>query len=158
MSYSGFMGEVMRITVNLQDVRMFSFFWLLAAVIGLAAAVFLVHQLIGKNRLAQKAAEEEVSLQDKYLGKLDHLEQEYLHNQISVRNAYQALSRTVREYGSELTGIPMDRLTLAEIRLHGSGKAAHLVERYYEPEFAEYAEDKFIHEIHYAKDVIRAWN
>ena len=51
-----------------------------------------------------------------------------------------------------------DRLTLAEIRLHGSGKAAHLVERYYEPEFAEYAEDKFIYEIHYAEEVIRAWN
>ena len=148
----------MRITVDLQDVRMFSFFWLLAAVIGLAAAVFLVYQVIGRDRLTQKAAEQEVSLQDKYLGKLDRLEQEYLHNQISVRNAYQALSRTVREYGSELTGIPMDRLTLAEIRLHGSGKAAHLVERYYEPEFAEYAEDRFIHEIHYAKEVIRAWN
>ncbi|MDO4192432.1 MAG: hypothetical protein Q4D46_03620 [Erysipelotrichaceae bacterium] len=148
----------MNITVALQDVRMFSFFWLLAALTGLAAAVFLVHQVLGKHRQIQKAAEEEASLQDRYLGKLDHLEQEYLHNQISVRNAYQALSRTVREYGSELTGIPMDRLTLAEIRLHGSGKAAHLVERYYEPEFAEYAEDKFIHEIHYAKEVIRAWN
>ncbi|MCR5448591.1 MAG: hypothetical protein K6F23_04280 [Solobacterium sp.] len=148
----------MNITVALQDVRMFSFFWLLAALTGLAAAVFLVHQVLGKHRLIQKAAEEEASLQDRYLGKLDHLEQEYLHNQISVRNAYQALSRTVREYGSELTGIPMDRLTLAEIRLHGTGKAAHLVERYYEPEFAEYAEDKFIHEIHYAKEVIRAWN
>ncbi|MBQ1532376.1 MAG: hypothetical protein IIZ57_09565 [Solobacterium sp.] len=148
----------MNITVDLQDVRMFSLFWLLAALTGLAAAVFLVHQVIGKHRQTQKAAEEEVSLQERYLGKLDQLEQEYLHNQISVRNAYQSLSRTVREYGSELTGIPMDRLTLAEIRLHGSGKAAHLVERYYEPEFAEYAEDKFIHEIHYAKEVIRAWN
>lgn len=158
MNYSGFRGEVMNITVALQDVRMFSFFWLLAALTGLAAAVFLVHQVLGKHGQIQKAAEEEASLQDRYLGKLDHLEQEYLHNQISVRNAYQALSRTVREYGSELTGIPMDRLTLAEIRLHGSGKAAHLVERYYEPEFAEYAEDKFIHEIHYAKEVIRAWN
>lgn len=158
MNYSGFRGEVMNITVALQDVRMFSFFWLLAALTGLAAAVFLVHQVLGKHRQIQKAAEEEASLQDRYLGKLDHLEQEYLHNQVSVRNAYQALSRTVREYGSELTGIPMDRLTLAEIRLHGSGKAAHLVERYYEPEFAEYAEDKFIHEIHYAKEVIRAWN
>lgn len=158
MNYSGFRGEVMNITVALQDVRMFSFFWLLAALTGLAAAVFLVHQVLGKHRQIQKAAVEEVSLQDKYLEKLKHLEQEYLHNQISVRSAYQTLSRTVREYGSELTGIPMDRLTLAEIRLHGSGKAAHLVERYYEPEFAEYAEDKFIYEIHYAEEVIRAWN
>lgn len=148
----------MNITVELQDVRMFSFFWLLAALLMAAAAVFLMLQGAKKRNQAETAEEEEVSLQQKYLDRLERLEQEYLHNSISVRNAYQSLSRTVREYGSELTGIPMDRLTLAEIRLHGSEKAAHLVERYYEPEFAEYSEDRFIYEIHHAKEVIRAWN
>ena len=152
----------MRITVELQDVMSYSLFVLLAGILLAGAAVFIMLKY-GRTDRTAGVTDADVSgtpadLKARYLSALQKLENRYLNNQITVRGAYQQLSAYVREYAAEKTGVPADRMTLEDLRRK---KVQHLpakIEKYYAPEFARQAEDRFISSVHEASEVIRRWN
>lgn len=153
----------MKITVELQDVMSYSLPVLLAGILLAAAAVFIMLKY-GRTAGNTAAAGEDISAQNsadlkaRYISALEEVENLYLHNRITVREAYQRLSAYVREYAAQQTGIPADRMTLEDLRKQKVGNLPAMIEKYYAPEFALQAEDRFISSVHEASEVIRTWN
>lgn len=135
------------ITVELQDnYSMIPMFLLVLLVI--AAIVFLIIWAAKEKRTEKKPAEKvpvpapvnprsrAMELKRKYDRLLIQLADEYGKNMVSDRETYQRLSRLVRDFAFEMTGVKVQNYTLQELRGMNMPKLTALVEECYVPEFA----------------------
>ena len=97
-------------------------------------------------------------IKTQYLAKLDKLSKKVFNNELSMRKAYQALSKLVRKFAYEATGIRTDSYSLQEIKEMGRTELVELVEQFYEPEFAAKSEGNIENAIEKSKEVISKWN
>ena len=77
-------------------------------------------------------------IRQRYLQELYSLETRFREGQINVRQTYQDLSRMIREFVFEMTGIRAGQCTLSDIRRLHMPALTRLMQEYYVPEFADY--------------------
>lgn len=96
-------------------------------------------------------------LQAVYLEQVERIEQLHAAGELSARRAHAELSRTVREFVSEATGVPADRMTLSELRATPFAGAAFAVSEYYPLIFGPDEARSTEHGLHAARQVIALW-
>ena len=159
----------MEVSVELQSKYSY-IFWplvLFFAMVVVLVLVFVIRKKI-KNRPAKiidieqawraLSDQEKYALKMKYFSLLDVLYVRVAGNQISIRACYQCLSRYVREFVSDITGIRVNRCTLSDIKQMNMPMLAALIEEYYEVEFAKVSAGNAEDAIARTKRVIELWN
>ena len=136
----------MKTTVELQGPFMYLIIWTIIAFIFIAAVV--VDQIILRKKLGDrlKRAKQikikkisESTLEGKkkkYIGELVCIESDLMNNRITIRTAYHKMSKCIRGFVRDVTGLNVDKYSLSEITSIGIPNLTNLVREYYEPEFA----------------------
>ena len=137
----------MQVTVSLQDNYTYLPLVLLVLAVFAAVVLLVVWALKEKrkpkeqNKIPQAASvnprSRVMELKRKYDRQLAELEEVYVKGEISGRKAYQKLSRLVRAFAHEMTGIRVSNYTLSELRGVGMPQLTSLIEECYVPEFAQ---------------------
>ena len=154
-------------SVKLQD--MMSYSTLLAVIAGiliLAPIVVLIvlklikfqpKKRVKKVKVVKKPKIDPARLRSMYMEKIKEVETRYETGLIDMRQAHLELSKTVREYCSEASGMPVDAFSLNEIALLNRPQLFEMVKEFYEPEFA-YDSDKNIKaSFSKAREVVTSW-
>ena len=94
----------------------------------------------------------------KYLKKLCKIENKIDNNKISIREAYQNISSTIRHFVYEVTNIKVQKYTLSEIKELNMPKLYDLMVEYYEPEFSKNSVGDVKASISKTRKVIEIWN
>ena len=136
----------MKTSVELQDPFSYMLIWLILAVIILAAFVFTQvyfrKKLREELRKAKKIRLKKISeatlegKKRKYITELEFIEMDLRNNKIDKREAYLRMSKTIRMFVHDVTGINVQKYTLMEIKRVNIPQLTQLVREYYEPEFA----------------------
>lgn len=115
----------MQTSVNLQDPFSYSIYpelIILILLVLLTISIIIYRKL--KNRPKIEIENEEIKkldekdinrIKEKYLKRLDNIEEKLNSNKISVRHAYQMLSANIRYFVFEVTNIKVQNYTLREI-------------------------------------------
>ncbi|MBR6959682.1 MAG: hypothetical protein IKH76_04290 [Clostridiales bacterium] len=160
----------MQTSVKLQDMMSYSLILTIIAiaVIVLPIIIFIILKLIKfkpKNKPAKPApvvkvqkTYDPVSLKSLYLNKIREIEVRYNEGKIDNRGAHQELSKAVRDYCSEASQIPTDKLTLQEIGRLNLPTLYSLIMEFYEPEFAYESAKDMNTSFNGAREVITLWN
>lgn len=134
-------------TVELQPPYSFWTGWLIAGLCLLAAAAFLwffwFRRFFRSGRkdelmIHRPPGREVPGIRQRYLTELRSLEQSFREEKINVRQTYQELSRLIRSFVFEMTGIQAGQCTLSDIRKLRIPALTSLMQEYYVPEFADY--------------------
>ncbi|GGA58828.1 hypothetical protein GCM10011490_05990 [Pseudoclavibacter endophyticus] len=96
-------------------------------------------------------------LQGVYLHEIDSILQRHAAGELSPRRAHAALSVTVREFLSEATGVPADKMTLTDLRQTPYVGATYAVAEYYPIVFGAQEAQSVEHGAHAARQVIALW-
>lgn len=161
----------MPITVELQDMHSYSFalpvIVVVFVVLSIAAAVVLAIKN-NKNKAAepiqQITPENRENIKQKYDGQLYRLALKCKDKKISNRRAYQELSRILRHFVYEATGIKVQNYTLQEIQtLMNTGRMNisglyEVINECYAPEFAIDRNGDIFGSITKARKVIERWS
>lgn len=158
----------MPITVELQD--MFSYSLLLTA---LAVILVVVAGVIGflvfflkKNVKKPEAVKpspvaKPVSgnqVKEKYCAIINDLESQCHSGKVSNRKAYQKLSRIIRQFVYEVTGIKVHHKTLDEIKKLNMPGLYTVIEECYAPEFSVDKDGNIYDTMNEARMVIKEWH
>ena len=99
------------------------------------------------------------AVRTKHLGELDRIESAVTAGRMPVRVAFHQLSRTVRSFAAEASGVPATSMALAELRADGPARLADAVEAMYAPSFAPV--DATVEELRCslreARELVTAW-
>lgn len=160
----------MRITVHLQE----KYGYLILPVIIFALAVSFVCALIlylkyrpqhkkkravdGEKAWRALYDDEKHRLRMKYLELLDALYYKVSYDKLSNRQCYLMISRYVRQFVSEITGVRVSRCTLNDIKWMNMPMLAALIEELYEAEFSKSSLGDPYWAIEKTKRVIEVWN
>lgn len=152
------------ITVKLQEV--FSYLplilFIIAGIIGTLLILFLTIKKKEKKPnipvVKPVAPESLASLKYKYTLILSRLEQDCLAQKISDRQAFQSLSKIVRDFVYAATGIKVQNYTLMEIHAANLPRLYELISQCYIPEFAVDMNANIFEVIKKARMVISEWN
>jgi hypothetical protein len=71
-----------------------------------------------------------------WVGRLDAISAAVDRGELTARQGHQEISRTVREFVSERSGVPAATMTLGDFRQHGPERLAELVALTYPPSFS----------------------
>lgn len=98
-----------------------------------------------------------------YLTRIQQIGAGHQTGQLSDRQAHQQLSGAVRSFVSEVSGIPVNRFTLADLRAAlatqpGLRPVADFVAELYSPSFAQNASREVADSVRDALEVVRRWN
>ncbi len=154
----------MKTTVNLQDLLSYSMLpiYIAAGVIVLLVLCLVIIHIV---RRPKKTRDNNIfvprsiaAIKKKYLSRLAKLMESVESNSIEIRIAYQKLSKIIRMFIYEATGIKVQNYTLAEIREQNMTVLAELVEEYYPPEFAKMSVGNIVESLAKTKKVIEEWN
>lgn len=162
----------MPISVSLQEMFGYSALLtiLLVVLVAIPLLVYLFFKLKGfklpekkkKKAEAPKPYVRKRSIQEiksDYLRQISMIETKYKNNEIDDREAYLQLSKVVRTFVQEMTGIKAVNLTLNEIKELGLPALADLIAEFYRPEFAYESEGAdTIRHIADARTVVTQWN
>lgn len=99
-----------------------------------------------------------MTLKEKYLRALVEIEVKLSEDKINDRQAFQAVSRVVRDFVYASTGIKVQNYTLMEIHAAGLPRLYELISQCYIPEFAIESKASVYDVIHKARTVIAEWN
>lgn len=156
----------MQITVELQD--SFSYFpllWYLLAGIAGVVLIILWPKKKGKENTKPVPPKPQplppqsiASLKSKYIALLAGLTKRRSGDKLSDRKAFQELSKIVRDFVFEATGIQVQYYTLSEIQAAGLPKLYELIAACYVPEFALQNNSNVYEAINKARKVIEEWN
>ena len=158
----------MQTSVNLQDPFSYSIYpelIILILLVLLTISIIIYRKL--KNRPKIEIENEEIKkldekdinrIKEKYLKRLDNIEEKLNSNKISVRHAYQMLSANIRYFVFEVTNIKVQNYTLREIEKLKMPILSELIEEYYAPEFAEYSVGNIKTSLEKPRKVIEKWN
>jgi len=156
----------MPITVELQEMFSYSFVW---AVLAAVLAVVVILLCIFWDKLIKKKEVTTVSMpvrnipnknvvKQKYSAMINELEQKCREDKITGRQAHQEISKIVRYFVHELTGIKVQNYTLSEIRNTNMPKLYSMIEQCYAPEFAPDSTTDIFKTIKKARKVVEEWN
>ena len=116
----------MKTSVELQDPFSYMIIWIILAVLFIAAVIFA--QLYFRKVLGDRLKKPRTpklkkvppatldNIKRKYLGELTYIESDLVNNRITIREAYHKLSKNIRMFVFEVTGIKVQKYTLTEIR------------------------------------------
>ena len=93
----------------------------------------------------------------RYLQELMMLRTQAAGGAIERRQAYQRLSKLIRGFVQETTGIEVQNYSLSEIRKLGIVPLTDLMSEYYEPEFALRSAANLIQSLDRTQGVVQAW-
>ena len=96
-------------------------------------------------------------LQGIYLHTIDDIARRHAAGELSPRRAHAALSVAVREFLSEATGVPADKMTLTDLRSTPYVGATYAVAEYYPIVFGPDEARSVEHGAHAARQVITLW-
>ena len=154
----------MQVTVELQD--NFSYMPIVLLVAAVVAGIVLLvlwsrHAAPVKTQSKPVAQESrrrpDPGIRQKYDAMLAQLMQQYEDQKVTERQAYQKLSKIVREFAFRMTGVRVQNYTLQEIRVLNQPKLTELIEECYVPEFALRNQADFAETLNTARKVIREW-
>jgi len=157
-------------SVNLQNMFSYSAFWLLLFEIGfiilLSAflVVFIKYRLSKKPKVKIKIKKEISNdalnkAKVRYEKALKKLRIKYKDKNMKNRKAYEQLSRVIRRFVYEVTGINVTYYTLEEIRPLNMDNLTYLVSLCYPPEFGPEEEGyNFENTLDMAEMVVKKWN
>lgn len=160
----------MRITVHLQEkygyIILPLIIFILAVLFVCALILYLKYRPKNKKKRVvdgEKAwralyDDEKYRLRMKYLQLLDALYYKVSYDKISNRQCYLMISRYVRQFVSEITGVKVSRCTLNDIRWMNMPMLAALIEELYEAEFSKSSLGDPYWAIEKTKRVIEVWN
>ena len=97
-------------------------------------------------------------LKQEYLAKPAKIESAFEIDPTSIRPTYEKMSKLIRSFAYNATGIEVQKYTLYEIRLANMNALADLVEEYYEPEFDRISEGDARDSLKKTKRMIAEWN
>lgn len=159
----------MDISVALQAPFHYRAVWIIIAclVILLAVGLQIFFRMHFRGRLrrdkvpAQPSRESVIKARQKALSRMDRLEADLHGGKITIRRAYQKMSRITRHFVSRATGIHVEDYTLSEIYAFPdrqlSSKLGPLVEEFYEPEFARMSQADVDESIRKTRRLIALW-
>jgi len=154
----------MQITVELQELYSYIpiIFYVLAGLAGVLVIMLWPKKKakpVQKVPKPQKRPRQSITLlKDKYNRLLVELERNRLNNQITDRQASQSLSKIVRDFVYEATGIQVQNYTLSDIQAANMPKLYELIAQCYSPEFAADTNENIYELIKKARMVIGEWN
>lgn len=158
----------MKTSVSLQDNFTYSIIPLIFVVlliIGLSIYFIIIKskkKIVLKESTIKNIPERNVKdtkqIKDKYLKKLDFIENQYNGNKIKLRQAYLQISEAIRMFVFEMTDIKTQNYSLNEIKNINIPVLYDLIKEYYEPEFAFKSVGDFNSSINKARGVILKWN
>ena len=88
----------------------------------------------------------------------DSLKQKISNGEINSRIAYQRMSKVIRHFVYDMTGVQVQKFTLYEIRQIKMPLLTRLIEDYYVPEFAEETVADAIRSLEGTRRVIERWH
>lgn len=158
----------MKTSVNLQEPFSYAV-WPIVVVGALIAfyGLYLLVTVIKKHRekkpLEQKVVKQEMAvdinkIKRKYLTQLEIIRQELCNEKIATRDAYQKMSRCIRGFVYEVTGIQVQNCTLEDIKRLNMPKLEVLIAEYYTPEFAIRSIGDSNASLEKTKRAIELWN
>ncbi len=153
----------MEVTVELKEPFHYSFLPTLC-LLGLFLVVLFLFFWSHRKKKEKKVAptyfqRADISfIKQKYLQKIEQLSLLWKGEKITNRKAYQQLSKLVREFMAEVTGIPVQNYSLAEMEVINMPIAYELIKEYYQPEFAQISRGNIETSMEKAKKVIYEWN
>ena len=159
----------MPITVELQDMHSYSPLMIILVIIfaalSVGVAIFIIvmhfiHKNAAKNvrPVVEISPENRINIKQKYIAALNELEVKYREKKMSNRKAYQELSRIIRHFVYEATGIKVHNYTLQEIKSTNIVGLYEVVSECYAPEFAVDKNGEIFTSIAKARKVIEEWN
>lgn len=139
----------MQTQVQLQGPFMYLIIWPILVILfiaGVVAAQIILRKKLGDRLKKAKQIRlkkiSEATLEGKkkkYIGELIYIESDLMKNRITVRKAYHRMSKCIRGFVRDVTGLNVDKYSLYEISAIGIPQLTNLVREYYEPEFAREA-------------------
>jgi len=155
----------MQTTVSLQEPFSYSVYPILVCtLLMIGLAIYLLWKRKKKPEENEIPVIKEIEKDDlagiqiRYLRELDFLKRRVEKGQMSVRRAYQELSKIIRYFVYEVTDIRVQNYTLEEIQKVGLPSLTELISEYYEPEFAEHSLGDAAASIEKTRKVIKEWN
>ena len=156
----------MKPPVELQNLLHFHWLWLLLATLFLIGSLGLLYYSWRKyaspkeKKLKVKKPPKKLAseIRNKYLAKLNELENSIKNKDCDNREAYQKLSTIIRMFVYEMTGISVQNCTLEEIRPLRMPRLTRLVEEYYEPEFSSENLGDALKSLSKTRKEIQAWH
>ncbi len=149
-------------SLDLQDMFSYSFLPLIIFIIILIVILSIV--LIILNRKPKPVQQITIvrppninDIKNKYLQEINNLLIAVNENKISLRLAYQKLSKLIRNFVYEVTGIKVQNCTLSDIKTLNLPILSTLVEEYYHPEFAKDSKGDIISSITKTREVVARW-
>ena len=158
----------MPITVELQDMFSYSVLPIVLAIVLAVMAgiigitVFLLKKKAKKPEEAMLApVAKPVSsnqVKEKYYAIMNDLETKCRSGKVSNRKAYQELSRIVRHFVYEMTGIKVHHNTLDELKKLNMSTLCAVIEECYAPEFSMDKNGNIYDTMNKARKVIKEWH
>ncbi len=149
-------------SVKLQDMFSYSFIPILILILCLLiTTIILCLTFLNKTKNKEIVIIKPNNLNDiknKYLKELDNLLLWINENKVSNRHAYQTLSKLIRNFIYEVTGIKVQNYTLSDIEKVNLPILTSLVREYYHPEFAKESLGDIISSLNKTKEVIIKWH
>lgn len=96
-------------------------------------------------------------IKNKYIQQLDNLLNDSRNEKVKYREAYITLSRIIREFIFEATGINVTAVSLAEVKPLNLPQLYELMKEYYVPEFAYFFKGNIENSIVKTRGVIEVW-
>lgn len=158
----------MPITVELQDMFSYSLLLTVLAVVlvvmaGIIGFIVFHHkkkakqpETVGPAPVAKPVSGNQVK--EKYYAGINDLESKCRSGKISDRKAYQELSRLIRHFVYEMTGIKVHYNTLDEIRKLNMPTLFAMIEECYVPEFSVDKNGNIYDTMNKARMVIKEWH
>lgn len=159
-------GNEWPITVELQDMMSYSKIGIIGLLVVVAIMIvtvvlFLVFKL-RKNMpepVVQIVSENKINhAKQKYNKLLMNLEYRYQNGRVGEKEAYQELSKYIRHFVYDVTGIRVQNYTLEEIGRINMPMLYQLIAECYAPEFSADATGDLAGSIKKAREVIYGWN
>lgn len=158
----------METSVNLQEPFSYSI-WPIVVVGALVVlyGIYLLWTVIMKQKEkipVEQVAVKQVATVDvnkikmKYLTQLEIIRQELAKEKITTRDAYQKMSRCIRGFVYEVTGIQVQNYTLEDIKKLNMPGLEALIAEYYAPEFAFRSLSNSSASLEKTKRAIELWN
>ena len=134
--------------------------------ITIVAVIYILVRVIKSKKNKRKITAKELfwtkpdmeRLKKEYLAKLARIEEAFLADPTLIRPTYEKMSKLIRNFAYQATGIEVQKYTLYEIRMANMNSLADLVEEYYEPEFDRISEGDAKESIKKTKRMIAEWN
>lgn len=122
---------------------------------------FIIKRCRQKEKLPvvrKLSGEAVIEIKKRYLKELQKIENDFRAQKISLRSAYQKMSKCIRKFVHEVTGIKVHNYTLEDIRMLNMPMLEELIKEYYVPEFSKQSSGDVKTSLEKTKRAIEKWN